>query len=276
MPPELLEFLFGLGQRAQAVPAQAMQGLGGMLQAAANRFGSPAEADPNFDFRRFTNPLLAKHIIPGDYPESIEDLLRMHTRGLPFSLRGRGKYSTEATTQMEPASEDAWRMYLGQPQMFNTIEESPFRPTQSQDPNAKYFRFNGLFDMLLAPPAPNRLLASSAPNRGKPTERLKMLLDIAEGNGRINVDDWTWRSNMAMRNARISKGEDEKGHYISIYDIFDLDIPGERGGQGFGRPFEVYDRLYYNPETLEPINTGREEASASSDDTRSRGPQGTS
>jgi hypothetical protein len=55
-----------------------------------------------------------------------------------------------------------------------------------------------------------------------------------------------------MGNYTWTKGEDKKGHYIAYYDKWDLDIPIEEYGF-IGKPFEIYDRIYYNPDTFEPI-----------------------
>jgi|GEM_PF-3468577 len=57
-----------------------------------------------------------------------------------------------------------------------------------------------------------------------------------------------------LNNYTISLGEDEKGSYLSYYDKWDLDVSTEESGKGFGRAFEIYDRVYYNPKTGEIIN----------------------
>ncbi|MDE1970686.1 MAG: hypothetical protein KGI50_03885 [Patescibacteria group bacterium] len=62
-----------------------------------------------------------------------------------------------------------------------------------------------------------------------------------------------------MGEFKISRGKDNHGHYISYYDRWDLG--GERiggikieGENGFlGTPYEIYDRIYYNPKTYEVI-----------------------
>ena len=62
-------------------------------------------------------------------------------------------------------------------------------------------------------------------------------------------------SSELMNNFSISLGEDERGSYLAYYDDWDLDrVPTETSGRGFGRSFEIYDRIYYDPETLEIIN----------------------
>ena len=56
-----------------------------------------------------------------------------------------------------------------------------------------------------------------------------------------------------MVNYKLSRGQDERGSYISYYDIWNLEgsMEGEEGL--FGKPFEIYDRIYYDPETFEII-----------------------
>jgi hypothetical protein len=61
---------------------------------------------------------------------------------------------------------------------------------------------------------------------------------------------------LALQHYRISIGEDNRGSYISYYDIWDLNVPSEGNKlTKVGHPFEVYDRIYYNPKTGEILNT---------------------
>lgn len=57
-----------------------------------------------------------------------------------------------------------------------------------------------------------------------------------------------------MYHYTMSLGQDDKGHYISYYDVWNLEgsLEGEKGI--IGRPLEIYDRLYFDPETGELIN----------------------
>lgn len=49
----------------------------------------------------------------------------------------------------------------------------------------------------------------------------------------------------------LDKGEDEKGPYISYYDTYDLaHLPAQIAK--VGQPFDIYGRMYYDPETYEP------------------------
>ena len=54
-----------------------------------------------------------------------------------------------------------------------------------------------------------------------------------------------------LANVTIDKGFDERGDYFSIYDIYDFDIPGEKL---VGTPYEIYDRVYFDPETKKRIS----------------------
>lgn len=56
-----------------------------------------------------------------------------------------------------------------------------------------------------------------------------------------------------MGNYTMSAGEDEKGTYVSYYDSWDLEGTLEGVNGVIGQPFEIYDRIYYNPETGEII-----------------------
>ena len=58
-----------------------------------------------------------------------------------------------------------------------------------------------------------------------------------------------------MWNYKLSVGLDERGYYISYYDIWDLsEIPIEGEESFIGNPFEIYDRIYYDHETFEIIS----------------------
>ena len=128
--------------------------------------------------------------------------------------------------------EDAFRIYLGLNQLYDTFGISDFKPTNSKD-NKYYYKINNMFEKRLG-------------HIKKPIENLIWQIE-RRGSKQFSYDEimgsYTW-----------TKGEDEKGHYISYYDKWDLDIPIEESGF-IGKPFEIYDRIYYNPDTFEPIKT---------------------
>ena len=56
-----------------------------------------------------------------------------------------------------------------------------------------------------------------------------------------------------MGGFKLSKGHDAQGDYISYYDRWDLEGSVE-GKEGIiGKPYEIYDRIYYDPQTFEVI-----------------------
>lgn len=88
-------------------------------------------------------------------------------------------------------------------------------------------------------------------------QRRQVLL-CAEGK-RAMIDDRKQRNEDAttygvMGEFTISLGQDEKGHYISYYDLWNLEksVEGEKGL--LGKSFEIYDRIHYDPNTYEVIH----------------------
>lgn len=65
--------------------------------------------------------------------------------------------------------------------------------------------------------------------------------------------------NDVMTNFKISVGRDEKGEYISYYDEWDIGKPHgdtylvESSELVIGKPYEIYDRVYFDRATWEPI-----------------------
>lgn len=128
--------------------------------------------------------------------------------------------------------QDAWRMYLGLPQENNTFRVSTFSPSISKEKDKVYFSINdfekGLyrFEHFL---------------RGKEQKAL--------------MEDFGADLPAFMGNFTVSKGQDERGHYLAYYDIWDL---GQKSAQyalkaGLGKPFEIYGRVYYDPKTFKAI-----------------------
>lgn len=150
--------------------------------------------------------------------------------GLENSPRSQAPY---------PGSEDAWRVYLGLPQLHGSLEPSQHRPSRSSDQNATYFRLREF---------PEKRSALGG------TPELRDLIQLASEGGTADI-------NPTLGNYTIGLGEDEKGKYLSYYDRWDLDPQALSGSvvssaanyvaDRVGTPYEVYDRIYYDPETYE-------------------------
>lgn len=141
--------------------------------------------------------------------------------------------SVQNRDMRDSAREDAWRLYLGLPQKYNNFDISDFRPQRSREETRYYFKIKGFGDYL----------TSRNPDRIK-----DFVKTIKEANEPIISQD-----RRIMGHFIIDCGQDERGQYLSYYDKWDLDIPVEKNGF-FGRPFEIYDRIYYDPDTFEPVN----------------------
>lgn len=148
----------------------------------------------------------------------------------------------EEQEQKGPRRYDAWRLYLGLPQKFNTFGISDYHPEHASE-DKYYYKLNDVtFELPEIPLGVKDIV-----------QKLK------EGGGTI---PWhTGRSSPhaeaanqdIMRNFTVSMGKDEKGHYISYYDKWDLAVLIESSG-AVGEPYEIYDRIYYDPVTWQVLS----------------------
>jgi hypothetical protein len=149
----------------------------------------------------------------------------------------------------QQAQEDSWNLYLGKPQSGRSFSVSPFKPTHAKDSSVEYVR-------------PTNFLAKWMVHKAKetgdkPSQILSNLVEttVREG-GKIpmNDDDMsvgpTAQMYGVMQNFQVSHGHDEVGPYLAVYDIWDLH---HAGANLVGKPFEIYDRLYYDPKKMVPI-----------------------
>ena len=159
-----------------------------------------------------------------------------------------------------PALDDAWRLYLGLPQQHETFSISEYRPSKSIE-NKYYFNLKNFRKDIL--------------NDNNGIGDLKSIVEYIKseyiGNHPIVLDGFLVLpadivdeelSSDVMGSFTLSLGNDENGYYLSYYDIWDLEgekfgIEGEEGF--FGKPFEIYDRIYYDPVTFEILPREPEE-----------------
>lgn len=179
--------------------------------------------------------------------------------------------------------EDIWRMYLGKPmETRGVINVSPSRPSVESDSDATYYSIapvdEGIKEGL---PWMVQALTGDSDEEDSPDSWSKVRVDKS-GNKYLTIPD-TFSGGLGK--FKISRGEDENGPYISYYDQWDLDfdeverslgaernIYGDQAPAGVvrsmfsqltkktglkpddvGRPLEFYNRIYYDPETLEPV-----------------------
>lgn len=157
---------------------------------------------------------------------------------LPKELKETGRlYSS--LPQMKQ-HEDAKRLYLGYPMVYNTMADSEYTPTIGTALNAKYIkdmRGQWYFDKNILPRYMRwKTIQLNSENPKK---------------GTIDYGKTALVTNMPyLDDATMSEGFDDKGHYISIYDTWDYNT-GVHGKNGDnvgkhvgGKSFDIYDRYY--------------------------------
>lgn len=140
----------------------------------------------------------------------------------------------ETLEQKYPGREDAWRLYLGMPQKHGMFSVSPYQPASSKDRSAVYYRMNNFWQDRLG------LLAGVTRSEA---DAIPIIFETSEGRLGRGQDE----TRGVMGNYTLGRGQDERGPYISYYDRWDLDRSDVEGKEGrYGKPFEIYDRLYYD------------------------------
>lgn len=136
-----------------------------------------------------------------------------------------------------PAHQDALNLTMGLPQKYNSFSVSSYKPTISKNKNITYYSLNE--DKIQ-----NNIL-QNALNQDLKENESKQVHSIDNPN--------QTEQEGALGTYTISRGKDDRGDYISYYDINDYSPfkeyePGKgKGGMvsPFGKPFEIYDRLYF-------------------------------
>lgn len=193
------------------------------------------QAEGGFGIQRYINPVLSKLQITGHPEEGLAGAIAQM-----WEAKGNPHWSNKER-------QDAWKMYLTQPQENGSIHPSRYSPTISQEEDAEYYTLPGFLQEFAAKVGIDELLKRIAPDGGTVLSPAEMV-----GGGSKTYDQST-----VFGKAKFSQGHDEKGHYISIYDKYDFDVPMEREGHGLGKPFEIYDRVYYDPQTFAIISENR-------------------
>ena len=192
---------------------------------------------------------------PGDIDsrmaQSLGGPMRTNREGEPMKPRGEGE-------------EDAWRMYLGLPQASGTFQESEYRPTISSGEDIRYRDFSEperVIDTLVG----RRARGSPSPTqRGWWTDQTEgdyeslrraytienLVKEIERTGSSVLETDTMEFGGDVMGDYTVGAGEDEEGSYLSYYDKWDL-APQVAQISRAGQPFDIYGRMYYNPETYE-------------------------
>jgi len=188
-----------------------------------------------------------------------------------------------------PRRDDMFSLYLGLPQQNNSfVPQLMYRPTNEKDPSSLYYKPNywtekekqALLDQYLQ-------MSKNNYNKNIYNERDAVLKPIVDSLKKAGVPDWDPQYGTVFDNPlgdfTVTKGKDEYGNYISIYDKIDFN-PFQTGAGasinpagaalqaymqlqghnvnadteasslfGAGKPYEIYDRIYYDPKTKKVI-----------------------
>ncbi len=165
------------------------------------------------------NDLLQRGISPYGY-----DLTNKITDFVPNLISGHNQFDT-------PEREDAWRLYLGLPQIHGTFGISDYTPSRGVE---YCYSINNFFDSLLG--------ADTA------AERIQEIVQSSHQGARMQHADFN-----VMGAYTLHTSKDEKGRsFLFYHDLWDLDVFPERGDGFFGKPFVIYDRLYFDEHTYQP------------------------
>lgn len=190
--------------------------------------------------------LIYRAIDPADdyySPDQTERILK----GIPERLKtghnkGRradwGEFSSNAI-------DDLWSLYLGVPQKHGSIGISNYAPTKvSKGDTPYYYKINNFLRNLTDEEADESQAST-----------VKWIVENIE---RYPEDRRLVMQHAALGDFTFTHGIDERGPYISYYDKWDL-APVTKNkilqiDKFIGGPLEIYDRIYYDPETFEPLN----------------------
>ena len=195
-------------------------------------------------------------------------------------IYGRSGGSELAATM--PERDDAWRMYLGLPQQHDTFGVSAFKPDSSKQ-DKYYYRINDwlhksyrgknldgtkqndaqfiqhLVEITKAEQLKKgETKAAWAIGGTGVTRHSDNSVIVISDNFRTKKEETADPGTISigiMGQYKLSSGSDAKGAYLSYYDKWNLEgslLEGENGVMG--KPYEIYDRIYFDPNTYQPLD----------------------
>lgn len=176
-----------------------------------------------------TRPIWAETVFqnfrPVSYPNASHVLFEVEQ-----ALKGKTNEPERDKRGRYTISEEAYRLGLGLPVESHYWKPSPYKPSDSSDPNQRYYR--------IIPEVLDR--EAIVRQFGDMPVGSRVLTDVISDYYRRPYQTATEMQADPMANFTVSVGEDDKGKYVSLYDKYDL--PGS--ANQIMRPFEIYDRVY--------------------------------
>jgi hypothetical protein len=165
---------------------------------------------------------------------------------------------------------DLYRYYGGLPLQNNILQYSKTAPTDAKDKDAKYISLNKdnvfldeVWKNYLRVKSGNLSRTSQGDKEQKVKDGVWRVSGYSSGgpDHHITEKPFDKHHSNAIGRYKISEGKDDKGHFIQYYDKFDQGTGSGNivtsiydfveGVTNARKPFEIYDRVYYNPQTME-------------------------
>ena len=213
---------------------------------------------------------LAENLNPYSYEDPLGRVYRAGIKGEKSSGRKFTEEEAKSDFGLDKERVDLLQIVMGQPQKYKTVTKSKYKPTESKDPNAEYY--SSKFTEKEIKSDLNRALKGAQAKVGKGGEvNINQVINSIVTPSEAEKTLYGTETNISgtLGQFKIDKGVDEKGHYISYYDIWNLNPIPETGisavdkgvgkvasyltkKAGFKSP-EIYGRIYYDPKTGEII-----------------------
>ena len=170
-------------------------------------------------------------------PSNYDDLKNM----------ARWATNTKRETYDDPRSEEFWGNYLKQSKDLKYLRPSEYSPTIAKKKDAKYLSVDDELEQAIF----NSFKDSLEPNQIKQANETDIpgkydsdvLQDFISANPGLGDRNPSGSIARALGNFTVSKGNDEKGDYVSYYDTYDF--PDWIQNRVKGEPYEIYGRIYY-------------------------------
>jgi hypothetical protein len=181
-----------------------------------------------------------------------------------FSNYMRYAFDIDREDMDDPRSEEAFRMYLGLENKPKYFSKSKYAPTIKGVPGSKYYKvddeleqdiFNSFSDKVKMNeiyPA-NEEFVDSYYSEGTPglfTDKPggKQYIALQPGDQNLFFGRPQASRARALGNFVVSRGKDKKGEYLSYSDQYDFPDFFQEKMQG--KPFKIYNRIYYPKEQM--------------------------
>ncbi len=170
-----------------------------------------------------------KTILPAEYPNEPGALKRAALSFITGKPLLGGAYDEKAISRFSKSKDygaEMWKYALGSNDPMISVEASKYKPSDSEDPDARYFAIKDIDKQLYANHIINEL--------GSKNKKRVHINDVPIPSEHVSH---------GVANYTIGKEEDEQGKYVSYYDIYDFDNPIVNFI--LDRKPETYDRIYY-------------------------------